>query len=101
MLLAGNVMPALPQGFVSGPVSSDDGLRYYFTREGARDASDIRLRNAAVHAMAVALGIPRGRCYAYMICFEHGKAAGNSSHALGSDASAVKDVSAYHNTRVG
>jgi hypothetical protein len=86
------VYTLLGGGFVADPVGPDDGLRYFFTRDSARDSSNVRLRDAAVHAMAIALGIPRGRCYAYMICFEHSKAAGNSSHGLGSDAGVPKDV---------
>jgi hypothetical protein len=55
----------------------------------------LRIRNAAVHAMAVALGIPRGKCYYYMVAFEHAKVSGNASQGLGSDNSGIAKDCGY------
>ena len=62
----------------------------------ADKASLYRRRNAAVNAMACCLGIPRGKSYYYMICFEHAKASGNATMGLGSDnGTLAKDCGYY------
>ena len=46
--------------------------------------------------MACCLGIPRGKSYYYMICFEHAKASGNATMGLGSDnGTLAKDCGYY------
>jgi hypothetical protein len=85
-----SVYALLARGHVVGS-SKRDGLRHLFSAEAARDPCSVRLRAAAVHAMAIALGVPRGHCYAHMVCFEQGKAV--NSMGLGSDHSFLaKDV---------
>ncbi len=46
--------------------------------------------------MAVALGIPRGKCYYYMVCFRQEVVSGNAAHGLGSDnGTLAKDCGYY------